>query len=233
MTMKRLSVAFIAAAMFVGCSSSQDYIDVSYFGSRSGELNLIFDTEGTDLLSSGKEKKVTLSEPSKAVAPWTALNGGAFYVTTDSEDKMASFGNIVYKTTELPDGEITLQAFSHLGDGDVLVGSDFNGRVWRMKGEDPPYLLGETAYRDVTVPGGEKRTLLMSKGDLTGGKWIGSLGGKILRDPGSGQLEEIGLVEWRLIKIESDSYMSVMMTKLSAKGAKWQGRFNGVLYTDK
>jgi hypothetical protein len=91
----------------------------------------------------------------------------------------------------------------------------------------------EVAYRTVIPPGGEKRTLLMCKGEMTGNQWIGSQGGKILKDPGNGELEEIGLVEWRLIKLELGSYMSIMMTKSLAKKAKWQGRFNGVLYLDK
>ncbi len=186
--MKKLSFMFLVFSILSGCSHSQDFIDVSFYGSRSGNFNLIFDTAGTGLLSTGTEKKVILSESSSAVNPWTALNGGDFYVTTDSDDKMASYGKIVYTNAKLPDGEITLHTFSHHGDEMVMIGSDFNSQVWRVTGEETPVLLGEIAYRNIVLPDGENRTLIMFKGDLTNGKWIGNLGGKILSDSGSGQL---------------------------------------------
>lgn len=232
-SLKKLLVLILLWAIVAGCSDAGAFIDVSFYGSQGGKLNLLFDTEGTGLLSTGNERKVSLSEPSKEVNPWTALNNGAFYVTTDSEDKMATYGNIAYKNAKLPDGEITLQTFSHLGEEKVYIGSDFDGGVWCRKGEDPPVLAAKVSYRTVSLPDGEKRTLLMCNGDMTGGKWIGNHGGKILRDSGDGILEEIGFVAWRLIKLESGSYMSIMMTKSLDKGAKWQGRFNGAVYMDK
>lgn len=231
--LKKMIVLTLLGAMFFGCSDAGAFVDVSYYSTIGGDFNFIFDTEGTGLLSSGSQKKVTLSEPSKAVNPSIFLNGGDFYVTTDGEDKMATYGNIAYKNTKLPDGEITLLVFSPLGDEKIYIGSDFDGRVWCRRGENLPVLAGEAAYRKIVLPDGEERTLLMCKGDMTGGKWIGTHGGKILRDSGDGRLEAIGLVEWRLIKLESGLYMSIMMTKSIDKAAKWQGRFNGALYMDK
>jgi hypothetical protein len=229
----KLFILILLGVTFVGCRDAGAFIDVSYYGSVGGDLNLIIDTEGTGLLSSGSERKVSLSEPSKEMNPWTARNGGDFYVTTDSEDNMATYGKIAYIDAKLSDGEVTLQTFSHLGEEKVHIGADFDGRVWCIRGENPPVFAVEAMYRTLALPDGEERTLLMCNGDMTGGKWIGNLGGKILRDSGNGRLEEIGLVGWRLIKLESGSYMTIMMTKTLHKGAKWKGRFNGTLYVDK
>lgn len=226
-------VLTLLGAMFFGCSDAGAFVDVSYYCTVGGDFNFIFVTEGTGLLSSGNEKKVTLSEPSKAITPLIFLDGGNLYVSTDSQDKMATYGNIAYKNTKLPDGEITLLLFSPLGDEKIYIGSDFDGRVWCLRGENPPVLAGEAAYRNIVMPDGEERTLLMCKGDITGGKWIGTQGGKILRDSGDGRLGAIGLFEWRLIGLESGSQMSIMMTKSLDAAAKWQGRFNGTLYMDK
>lgn len=231
--LKKMIVLTLLGVMFFGCSDAGAFVDVSYYSTIGGDFNFIFDTEGTGILSYGSEKKVILSEPSKAINPSIFLTGGALYVSTDSEDKTATYGNIVYKNTKLPDGEITLLVFSPLADEKIYIGSDFDGRVWCKRGENPPVLAVEAAYRTIVLPDGERRTLLMCKGDMTGGKWIGTHGGKILRDSGDGRLEAIGLVGWRLIKLESGSYMSIMMTKSLDNDAKWQGRFNGTLYFDK
>lgn len=231
--MKKLSVLIPFVIALVSCSLSQETIDVSFFGTRGDQYHLVYDVAGTGLLIPEGSKTCTLTEASKEVNPGVAISRGDFYVTTDSKDKMATFAKTVYNTVELPKGSITLNSFSHLGENQILLGSDFDGNVWLNKGEEKPLLIAEYEYRDVKYPDGGTQKIMMRKGLVTGDKWVGDVGGMIYQENEGGELKQIGFVEWRLIKMENGSPMTIMMAKGMGDGAKWRGYFNGVVYLDK
>lgn len=154
-------------------------------------------------------------------------------MTTDAPDKLATFAKTVYHTIDLPDGGVTLNAFTHVGDNPVYLGSDFDSRVWMVKGDDDPVLVANIEYREVTFPDGEKSSILMRKGKITNDKWVGDAGGKIYQEDEEGVVKQIGFVEWRLIKMANGNAMTIMMAKSMSEGAKWRGFHNGIYYIDK
>ena len=232
--MKKLLLPMLLVVLLASCAPGGKDIEVGMFGSRGDQYFLLYDVAESGLMAGAEAKVVQLAEPSKEINPGTGFaRGGEFFVTTDSDSKMATFGKAAYHTVTLPDGKITLNCFKVAGENSIAFGSDFSSKVWALQGEADPVLVAEIQYRKVKTPEGEERNLLMRKGEITGDKWIGDAGGKIYQEGEDGVLSQIGFVEWRLIKLENGKPMTILMAKDMTDGAKWRGRFNDVIYLDK
>ena len=200
---------------------------VTLYGDVNKQLHMVFDS---GLLYTPSDDIKTLEVPSQPINPWTGVNGGKFYVTTDAEGKkVVEFGQIEYHTV----GGFRLFTVRRKGTGEKAIGCDVNGKIWAVGSKSTPEPIAQRAYRMVITEKSAQKRVLMHRTVNPPGKWTADLGSKIVQEQEGGKLKQIGWVEWRVITHTDGKKATILMTKGMAKNSKWMGRCQGVLYQDK
>jgi hypothetical protein len=132
------------------------------------------------------------------------------------------------------DSSMQFLMYQGIGDNAYWMGlDDFDGKYYTLDDDSVPQLVGylEKIYR--TTPDSSK--IQMMKGTGKNDYFAGIANGKIYKESGEGDVEQIGVFSYFLIPATNHPNLkrSIVMTKGMNPTDKWCGEMDGVIYIEK